>query len=123
MSAARPSILLTGKIPSSVLAKLESIGEVDQFRKDGVDVMPHDELVARVAGKQALDCREEQESSLHPSAPLEGQPAPAYTAIFESIDACPHVETLACPEAVAVHVNQMSFSMPGPVKKLQIASF
>jgi glyoxylate reductase len=54
LSAARPSILLTGKIPSSVLAKLESIGEVDRFRKDGVDVMPHDELVARVAGKQAL---------------------------------------------------------------------
>jgi glyoxylate reductase len=52
--SAKPSILLTGKIPSSVLAKLESIGEVDQFRKDGVDVMPHDELVARVAGKQAL---------------------------------------------------------------------
>jgi lactate dehydrogenase-like 2-hydroxyacid dehydrogenase len=48
------SILLTGKIPSSVLAKLESIGEVEQFRRDGVDVMPHDELVARVAGKQAL---------------------------------------------------------------------
>lgn len=37
-----------------MLAKLESIGEVDQFRKDGVDVMPHDELVTRVAGKQAL---------------------------------------------------------------------
>jgi lactate dehydrogenase-like 2-hydroxyacid dehydrogenase len=54
LSAARPSILLTGKIPSSVLVKLESIGEVDQFRKDGVDVMPHDELVARVAGKLAL---------------------------------------------------------------------
>jgi lactate dehydrogenase-like 2-hydroxyacid dehydrogenase len=52
--SAKPSILLTGKIPSSVLAKLESIGEVDQFRKDGVDVMPHDELVARVEGKQAL---------------------------------------------------------------------
>jgi lactate dehydrogenase-like 2-hydroxyacid dehydrogenase len=52
--SAKPSILLTGKIPSSVLAKLESIGEVDQFRKDGVDVMPHDELIARVAGKQAL---------------------------------------------------------------------
>ncbi len=50
----RPSILLTGKIPSSVLARLESIGDVDQFRRDGVDVMPHDELVARVAGKQAL---------------------------------------------------------------------
>lgn len=27
---------------------------MDQFRRDGVDVMPHDELVARVAGKQAL---------------------------------------------------------------------
>ena len=54
MSGARPSILLTGKIPSSVLATLESIGEVDQYRKDGVDVMPHDELVGRVAGKQAL---------------------------------------------------------------------
>jgi glyoxylate reductase len=50
----KPSILLTGKIPSSVLAKLESIGDVDQFRRDGVDVMPHDELVARVAGKQAI---------------------------------------------------------------------
>ena len=54
MSGARPSILLTGKIPSSVLAKLESIGDVDQYRKDGVDVMPHDEIVARIAGKQAL---------------------------------------------------------------------
>jgi len=50
----KASILLTGKIPSSVLAKLESIGEVDQFRQEGVDVMPHDQLVARAAGKQAL---------------------------------------------------------------------
>jgi lactate dehydrogenase-like 2-hydroxyacid dehydrogenase len=50
----KPSILLTGKIPSSVLAALESIGDVDQFRRDGVDVMPHDELIARVAGKQAI---------------------------------------------------------------------
>jgi lactate dehydrogenase-like 2-hydroxyacid dehydrogenase len=54
LTAARPSILLTGRIPSSVLEKLESIGEVDHFRKDGVDVMPHHELVARVVGKQAL---------------------------------------------------------------------
>jgi glyoxylate reductase len=54
LSAARPNILLTGKIPSSVVARLESLGEVDQFRRDGVDVMPHDELVSRVAGKQAL---------------------------------------------------------------------
>ena len=52
--SSKPSILLTGKIPSSVLARLESVGEVDQYHKDGVDVMPHDELVARVAGKQAL---------------------------------------------------------------------
>jgi len=52
--SSKPSILLTGKIPSSVLARLESIGEVDRFVKDSVGVMPHDELVARVAGKQAL---------------------------------------------------------------------
>jgi lactate dehydrogenase-like 2-hydroxyacid dehydrogenase len=51
---ATPSILLTGRIPSSVVARLEGIGDLDQFRRDGVDVMPHDELVRRVAGKQAL---------------------------------------------------------------------
>jgi glyoxylate reductase len=50
----KPSILLTGRIPSSVVAKLEAIGNLDHFKRDGVDVMPHDELVARVAGKQAL---------------------------------------------------------------------
>ena len=50
----KPSILLTGKIPSSVVATLEEIGNLDHFRRDGVDLMPHDELVARVAGKQAL---------------------------------------------------------------------
>ena len=54
MSNGRPTILLTGKIPSSVLTKLESIGDVDQFHRDGVDTMPHAELVARVAGKDAL---------------------------------------------------------------------
>jgi glyoxylate reductase len=54
LSAARPSILLTGRIPSSIVATLEAIGDLDQFRRDGVDVMPHEELVARVAGKQAL---------------------------------------------------------------------
>jgi len=37
-----------------VLAQLESIGDVDRFLREGVDVMPHDELVSRVAGKQAL---------------------------------------------------------------------
>jgi glyoxylate reductase len=50
----KPSILLTGKIPSSVVVKLEAIGDLDQFRRDGVDVMPHIELVGRIAGKQAL---------------------------------------------------------------------
>jgi lactate dehydrogenase-like 2-hydroxyacid dehydrogenase len=50
----KPSILLTGKIPSSVLATLQSIGDVDRFDAEGIDVMPHGELVARVAGKQAL---------------------------------------------------------------------
>jgi glyoxylate reductase len=52
--SARPSILLTGKIPSSVVTRLEQVGEVDHFRHDGVDVMPRDELMARIAGKQAL---------------------------------------------------------------------
>ena len=54
MTAARPAILLTGKIPSSVVATLEGIGDLDHFRRDGLDVMPHDELIRRVAGKQAL---------------------------------------------------------------------
>src|SRR4030095_9546070 len=54
LSAARPSILLTGKIPSSVIARLEQVGDVDRFQREGVDVIPHDELVARVAGKQAI---------------------------------------------------------------------
>jgi glyoxylate reductase len=47
-----PRILLTGKIPSSVLTKLQSVGEVEQYLGEGS--MPHDELVARVSGKQAL---------------------------------------------------------------------
>ena len=50
----KPPILLTGKIPSSIVARLEEVGEIDQFRRDGVDVMPRDELIARIAGKQAL---------------------------------------------------------------------
>ena len=49
-----PAILLTGRIPSSVVSALESIGELDRFNTEGVDVMPHDELIARVKGKQAL---------------------------------------------------------------------
>jgi len=49
-----PTILLTGRIPASVLATLEAIGEVDRFNAEGVDVMPHDDLVMRVKGKRAL---------------------------------------------------------------------
>jgi glyoxylate reductase len=47
----RPPILLTGKIPSSVLARLESSGEVEQHQGGTIS---HEELVRRVAGKQAL---------------------------------------------------------------------
>lgn len=52
----RPSILLTNRIPSSVVARLEILGDLEQFSPEGVDVMPHDELIARVVGKQALVC-------------------------------------------------------------------
>lgn len=47
-----PRILLTGKIPSSALATLQSAGEVEQSLGEGS--LPHDELVARIAGKHAL---------------------------------------------------------------------
>jgi glyoxylate reductase len=46
------SILVTRRLPSSVLSKLESLGDVEVF--PGAGVMPPDELVARVAGKDAL---------------------------------------------------------------------
>jgi glyoxylate reductase len=52
----RPQILLTNRIPSSVVARLEALGDLDRFSPEGVDVMPHDELVARVVGKQVLMC-------------------------------------------------------------------
>ena len=47
------NILLTRTLPSSVLAKLEPLGHVDVFSGDGVDAR-YDELVARVAGKDAV---------------------------------------------------------------------
>jgi glyoxylate reductase len=47
-----PSILVTRKLPSSVIAKLETAGEVEVYSGDGV--MTPDELRARVAGKDAL---------------------------------------------------------------------
>ncbi len=48
----RPAVLITGKLPSSVVRRLEEACDVEVFRGDGP--MPHGELVARVAGKQAL---------------------------------------------------------------------
>jgi glyoxylate reductase len=46
------SILVTRKLPSSVLSKLEAIGDVDLYTGD--TAMPADELRARVAGKHAV---------------------------------------------------------------------
>ena len=46
------SILVTRKLPSSVIAKLESVGDVDLYAGDAA--MPYDELRARVAGKRAV---------------------------------------------------------------------
>jgi glyoxylate reductase len=46
------SILVTRKLPSSVLSKLEAIGDVDLYAGDMA--MPHDELRSRIAGKRAV---------------------------------------------------------------------
>ena len=48
----KPPVLLTRKLPSSVMARLEAACEVERF--EGQGAMPHDELVARVAGKHGL---------------------------------------------------------------------
>ena len=47
-----PSILVTRKLPSSVISKLETAGDVEVYLGD--DVMPPGELRARIAGKDAL---------------------------------------------------------------------
>ncbi len=47
-------VLVTRKLPSSVLAKLEAAADVDVYTGDGA--IPPDELRARVAGKDALVC-------------------------------------------------------------------
>ena len=49
-----PSILVTRKLPSSVLSKLHAIGTVDLYTGDGA--IPAGELRARVADKDALVC-------------------------------------------------------------------
>ena len=48
------NILVTRKLPSSVLAKLGEVGAVDLY--SGEAAIPHEELVTRVADKQALVC-------------------------------------------------------------------
>jgi glyoxylate reductase len=47
-------VLLTRRVPSSVLAPLEANHEVDVWSGDGA--IPRDELLARLAGKDALIC-------------------------------------------------------------------
>ena len=49
-----PSILVTRKLPASVLARLEEAGEVDLYV--GEQAIAPDELRRRVAGKDALVC-------------------------------------------------------------------
>src|SRR5262245_7381607 len=46
------NILVTRKLPASVIAKLEVVGDVDLYTGDGA--MPREELLARIAGKDAL---------------------------------------------------------------------
>ena len=48
----KPRILLTRKLPSSVVARLETSCDVERF--DGEGGLSHDELIARVAGKDGL---------------------------------------------------------------------
>ncbi len=47
-------VLLTRRIPSSVLARLEAATELDLYA--GTDAISHAELLARVGGKDALIC-------------------------------------------------------------------
>ena len=48
------TILVTRKLPSSVIAKLRAVGDVDLYTGDAA--IPADELRARIAGKDALVC-------------------------------------------------------------------
>ena len=47
----KPVVLLTRKLPSSVLTRLEEVCDVDRFEGDGIT---HAELVQRIHGKQGL---------------------------------------------------------------------
>jgi glyoxylate reductase len=46
------SILVARKLPASVVAKLEAVGEVDLYRGEGA--IPRRELIERIVGKDAL---------------------------------------------------------------------
>ena len=48
---AKPSILVTYKLPAAAITPLEEVGEVEVYREG---VLTHDELVRRVKGKQAV---------------------------------------------------------------------
>ncbi len=48
----KPSVFVTRRIPSVALARLETLCDVDVY--DGEGHLSHDELVARVGGKQGL---------------------------------------------------------------------
>ena len=47
-----PSVLLTRRVPSSVIARLEAECELDLY--EGREPIPRDELIVRMAGKHAL---------------------------------------------------------------------
>jgi len=50
----KPPVLLTRRVPASVLSRLEEACSVDLYQ--GEEAIPRGELLARVAGKQALLC-------------------------------------------------------------------
>lgn len=54
LTAIKPSVLLTRRVPSSVVARLEAECELDLYT--GRDAIPRVELLERVADKQALIC-------------------------------------------------------------------
>jgi glyoxylate reductase len=49
-----PNILVTRTLPSSIVSRLEPVGSVEVYSGDGT--MPHEELLARVADKDAVVC-------------------------------------------------------------------
>ena len=54
MGKSSPSVLVTRKLPSSVLSRLHDVAEVDLYT--GEAAIPAAELKARVADKDALVC-------------------------------------------------------------------